>query len=202
MHFNKHRAAWAIQTNPWNAVPIQKAYFLETVQKQSLDGLLISLPGGWSSDSSQFWDEQGCFKRTMWIQPEASDRSVKWRVPCLPLTSKTDRKNSERKKNPYCWCALLNNSRLLQMEFYSLYLKNCMFVTNKSMRKREWQSCAGVSNLRNYVLTGREIPRTICWVHKCVWSWVSSHLKWLKSCCAFHLKYSQFWTLWLPITLF
>lgn len=46
MHFNKHRAAWAIQTNPGSAVPIQKSNFLKTVQKQRPDGLLISLPVG------------------------------------------------------------------------------------------------------------------------------------------------------------
>lgn len=64
------------------------------------------------------------------------------------------------------------NSRLLQMEFYSLYLKNCMFVTNKVCGKVT-VLCWCLWGVTWWL--GGTCPVPSAGAHKWVWSWASSH---------------------------
>lgn len=55
---------------------VQKSHFLETVQKQSVDGLRSSPPGDGGSGTCKSPDKQGCHQSPARAQPEASGRPV------------------------------------------------------------------------------------------------------------------------------
>lgn len=140
---------------------VQKSHFLETVQKQSVDGLLSSLPGDRRLRCQSVSRQAGLLQRRSESTARSFRQACDRRVPYLPLTSKTDRKAERKKKckNPYCWCALLTIADFANGVLQSIF-KNCMFVTNKVCRKVN-DSLVLVFDLRNQVGTGRERPLTV-----------------------------------------
>lgn len=61
MHFN---SCMGDSNEPVRCSAVQKSHFLETVQKQSVDGLLSSRPGGGSPGASPRGREQGSREST------------------------------------------------------------------------------------------------------------------------------------------